>query len=117
MSTLLKTQQVLGGVALVLFSSHGLCEDITRQQAAELMEECRAQRQLSIEPLRKQAIDDCINRQLRDEAYCERFHRNFGERSPTGTVQAMFWDLPICEQAVAADNYFKKYPGRRVYSQ
>lgn len=110
-------QQILAGSALVIFSSHGLCEDITRPQAIELMEECRSQRQLNIEPLRKQAIDDCINRQLRDQEYCERFHRNFGERSPTGNVPAMFWDLPVCEQAVAADNYFKKYPGRQVYSQ
>ena len=110
-------QQVLAGIALVLFSSHGLCEDITRPQAVELMEECRAQRQLNIEPLRQQAIDDCINRRLRDAEHCERFHRNFGERSPTGNVRAMFWDLPVCEQAVAADNYFKRYPGRPLYSQ
>ncbi len=109
-------QQTLAGIALVIFSSHGLCEDITRPQAIELMEECRTQRQLNIEPLRKQAIDDCISKQLRDREYCERFQRNFGERSPTGTVPAMFWDLPICQQALAADNYFKKYPGRQVYS-
>jgi hypothetical protein len=109
-------QQVLAATALVLFSSLGLCEDITRQQAAELMQECRAQRQQNIAPLKQQAIDDCVNKQLLVEETCERFNRNFGERSPTGNMRAMFWDLPVCEQAVAADNYFKKYPGRQVYS-
>jgi hypothetical protein len=107
----------LAGVALVLFSSYGLCEDINRQQASELMAECHAQRQQNIEPLKQEAIEDCINRQLKDAEYCERFNRNFGERSPTGTRPAMFWDLPICQQALAADSYFKKYPGRQLYSQ
>ena len=110
-------QQVLAAIALLLSSSHGLCQDITRQQAGELMVECRAQRQQHIEPLKQEAIDDCINRQLRDREYCEHFNRNFGQRSPTGNTRAMFWDLPICVQAVAVENYFKKYPGRQVFSQ
>jgi hypothetical protein len=109
-------RHLLAGFALLLFSNHGLCEDITRQQVSGLMAECRAQRQQKIEPLKREAIDDCINRQRRDPEECERFNRTFGERSPTGNTRAMFWDLPICEQAVAADNYFKKNPGRQVYS-
>ena len=110
-------QQMLAGIALVLISSHGLCEDITRQRASELMGECQSQRQQRIEPLRRDAIDDCINKQRKDPEYCERFNRNFGERTATGNRQGMFWDIPVCQQALAADHYFKRNPGRQVYSQ
>lgn len=100
----------------MLLGAHGFAEDITRQQAEALMLECQSQRQQNIQPHKEKAIDDCINKQRRDKDYCERYFRNFGERRAGGTQPGMYWELPICEKATRAENYFKMYPGRQVYT-
>jgi hypothetical protein len=105
-------------VAAVYLLLHGAAyaAEINRAQAEELLQQCQAQRQENIAPLRQEAIEDCVTRQRRDRAYCERFNQNYGERSPTGTRMGMFWDLPVCMQATDAQAYFRKNPGRQVYS-
>jgi hypothetical protein len=108
--------RILGAVTLLLLSLNLQAAEITREQAGELMQECQAQRQQKIAPLKAEAIEDCVTRQRKERGYCERFNKNFGERTPAGNRRGMFWDLPACQQAVSAQQYFKKYPGRKVYS-
>ena len=94
-------------------------EEITRDGALELMEECQKQRKENIAPLREQAIEDCVTNKRRDREQCERFNRTFGNARPRaggGMIPGMFWEIPVCEQAVAAEEYFKMNPSRRVYT-
>ena len=66
--------------------------------------------------LKTKAIEECIARGVDDEKSCERKNRNFGERSNVGAVTGMFWDLPVCRQALDADRYFKRNPGALSYT-
>lgn len=94
-------------------------EEITRDGALELMEECQKQREENIAPLREQAIEDCVTNRGRDREHCESFNRTFGNARPRaggGMVPGMFWGLPVCEKAVAAERYFRMNPSRRVYT-
>jgi hypothetical protein len=108
--------RILGVITLLLFSLNLQAAKITREQAGELMQECQAQRQEKIAPLKAEAVESCVNQRLRDREQCERYNRNFGERTVAGTRTGMFWELPTCQRAVSAQQYFKKYPGRQVYS-
>ncbi len=90
-------------------------ETIDRDKGAELMEECQVQRQENIEPLKDQAIEDCVARKFRDRQGCERYNRNFGERSVAGAPTGMFWNLPVCEKAIAAQQYFNRNPRAQTY--
>jgi hypothetical protein len=94
-------------------------EEITRDGAVELMEECQKQRQEQIAPLREDAIEDCVTRRGRDREYCESYNRTFGNERyrPDGTfIAGMFWYLPVCEKAVAAERYFRMNPSSRSYN-
>ena len=94
-------------------------EEITRDGAVELMEECQKQRQEQIAPLREDAIEDCVTRRGRDREYCESYNRTFGNERyrPDGTfIAGMFWYLPVCEKAVAAQRYFRMNPSSRSYN-
>lgn len=93
--------------------------EITRDGSLQLMEECQKQREEHIAPLRDQAIEDCITKKQGDREYCERYNRTFGDPTRIGRVgmtTGMFWELPICQKAVAAEQYFKLNPGSRTYS-
>ena len=71
-----------------------------RQKQAELDARCDAARQEMIKPLKEKYIAECIQEQTRQrdaEEYCERFYKDYGERS--GRRQAMFLDLPECIEA------------------
>ena len=104
---------LLATPAILLFCSQGFAEDITREQAGEMMKECRVLREQKIAPLKEKVIEDCINKRRRDRDYCERFHKDYGEFRRAGGIlrPGMFWDLPVCQDAVNAENYLKKYPG------
>jgi len=83
------------------------------------MEECQKLREENIAPLREQAIEDCVANKGRDREYCESFNRTFGNARPRaggGMIKGMFWELPVCEQAVAAEKYFKMNPSSRSYN-
>jgi len=106
---------------LFLLSSSGLVvsEEISREEAAQLMEECQKQREENIAPLREQAIEDCVTKQRRDQEYCERFNRTFGNARPRGNgsmIPRLFGDLPVCQESDAADRYFRANPGRQIYT-
>lgn len=92
--------------------------EIAREDFDDVMSQCQEQRQRNIEPLRQQEIERCIDAGRGDREYCERFNRDFGEAMQTvnGTKPGLFWDLPICERAWAADRYFRMNPRAKVYT-
>ena len=111
--------QILVAIITITLSGFSAANEITRDEALRLMEECQKQRQENIAPLREQAIEDCVTKQRKDRAYCERYNRTFGNARPRGgggMIPGMFWELPVCEQAVGAERYFKMNPGRQVYT-
>ena len=99
-----------------LVSSFSFAEEITRQQLEELKQECQSERERNIEPLKEQAIEDCINSDGKEQDYCERYYRNLGEGPAGGTQPGLFWGLPVCERAFKAEKYFRMNPGKEVYS-
>ena len=107
------------GTAMVMLVANVCAREITAEQVPALMEECQNQRQQEIAPLRAQAIDDCINVQRKDEAYCERFNATYGQGGTTasgGRRAGMFWDLPVCVDALEAERYFRINPGRATFN-
>ena len=108
--------RIVCGVALLMLSGSGFAGEITRQTAEELMVECQRQRQEQIAPYKEKAIEDCITKRRRDRDYCESYNRNYGERTAGGTSAGMFWGLPVCEEAVAAEKYFRMNPGKKTYN-
>jgi hypothetical protein len=107
---------VLAFAASSALGEQGTATNITRQGAEALMSECETERQKNITPLKEEAIDDCINKQGKDKAHCDRFYRNFGERTVGGTRRGLFWELPVCQRAVEAQKYFRMNPGANTYS-
>jgi hypothetical protein len=107
--------QFVCGFSAILLSGHLLAEDVTRQEAQEMMLECQSERELNIAPLKDKAIKDCIDGGRGDRDYCERYNRNYGERTTGGSNRGLFWELPVCEKAIEAEKYFKMNPGKAVY--
>jgi len=111
--------RVMFAIAAISLSGSIFAEEITRDEALELMNECQRQREENIAPLREQAIEDCVTNRRRDREHCESFNRTFGNARPRGNgtmIPGMFWELPICEQAVSAERYFNMNPSSRVYT-
>ncbi len=92
-----------------------IAEEIQRDEMDALMARCQSERQANIEPLRQEAIEDCIERGRGDREFCERYNRDFGERSAHG-APAMFWDLPVCVKADAAERYFRMNPRSQTFN-
>jgi len=66
---------------------------------ADLDAQCEAARAEKIEPQREAAIEECVEEHQKDDrAACERFYRDFGERS--GRHQGMYYNLPECVEAM-----------------
>jgi hypothetical protein len=110
--------QILVAIITIAPIGFAAAEEITRDDALELMEACQKQREENIAPLREQAIENCVTKQRRDREYCESYNRTFGNARPRGNgtmVPGMFWGLPVCETAVAAERYFRMNPSSRVY--
>lgn len=91
-------------------------EEITREGAQALLEECQRQREENIAPLREQAIEHCVENRRQDRETCERRNRNYGQRTQGGTQPGLFWHLPDCERAIEADRFFRMNPRRDVYT-
>jgi hypothetical protein len=107
---------ITSSVAILVFSGLGYAEEITREGAEQLLQECQHQRQQHIAPFKEQAIEDCIDKGRGDREYCERYNRNFGEGRAGGTQRGMFWNLPECDAWWAANKYFKMNPSSRTYT-
>lgn len=106
---------LLTTLLLTTVSMTATAEEIHRDQMEALMATCQADRQLNIEPLRQEAIENCIDGGRGDREYCERFNRNYGERV-ANQPRGMFWHLPSCEKAVAAERYFRMNPARDTFT-
>ena len=102
--------------ALSSICQQALSEEITREGAEALLEECQRQREENIAPLREQAIENCVNNQRQDRETCERRNRNYGQRTQGGTQPGLFWHLPDCERWFEADRFFRMNPRRDVYT-
>ena len=102
-------------VAMAL-SGFAAAEKVSQADAAQLMQDCKSQRQEQIAPLKKQEIEQCISKGRGDREYCERYNRNFGEKTAGGARLGLFWDLPVCQKALAADRYFNMNPGSNTYN-
>ena len=100
------------GIILTISTGSAAADKVDREGAEALMAHCQQQRAQHIAPLKEQAIEDCLARNMQDREACERRHRHFGERQQGGMQVGMFWDLPDCQQATAAERYFRMYPGR-----
>ena len=110
---------VLVAVISIALSVFAAAEEISRDDVPELMEECQKQREENIAPLREQAIEDCVTNRRRDREHCESFNRTFGNARPRGNgtmIPGMFWELPECEQAVAAERHFRMNPRSQAFN-
>ena len=116
MSTTNTLAACLTACSLAVFGPLCQAGDIDRAGAETLMAECQRQRAEHIAPLKEQAIEDCVARSLKDREACERHNQNYGERTRGGTQGGMFWDLPVCQDAVAAEKYFKMNPRSNSFS-
>jgi hypothetical protein len=97
--------RILVAIITIEQSGFSTAEEISRDDALELMEECERQREEKIAPLRDQAIEDCVTNRRGDREHCERFNRTFGNARPRaggGMTPRMFWELPDCQNAFAA---------------
>jgi len=63
----------------------------------QLDQACEAAREQKLAPLRRQYIDECVQKQKKDRAYCERFYSDYGAQS--GRRAPLFYDLPECVKA------------------
>ena len=111
--------QILVTIVTMALSGFAAAKEITRDEALGLMEECQKQREENIAPLREQAIEDCVTNRRRDREHCESFNRTFGNARPLGNgrmLPGMFWELPECEQAVAAERHFRMNPRSQVFN-
>ena len=108
--------KLLALAALTITPTIGLAKDVDRTGADALMAECQQQRAENIAPLKEQAIEDCVTRNLKDREACERHNQNFGERTHGGRQPGLFWNLPVCTDAVAAERYFRMNPGRNSFT-
>ena len=117
MSTLRKdATALLAAGTLALAGPLCLAGDIDRAGAEALMADSQRQRAENIAPLKEQAIEDCVARNVKDREACERYNQNYGERTRGGTGPGMFWDLPVCQDAVAAEKYFQMNPRSNRFS-
>ena len=70
----------------------------------DLDEACEVAREKKLAPLRQQYVEECVEKQKKDRAYCERFYSDYGAQS--GNRAPLFYDLPECEEAF---EYRKNY--------
>lgn len=99
----------------IFLSSYVTAEEMTREKASSIMAECNSLRESKIAPLKEQAIADCVLNKSGSTEYCKRRNENYGENRRVDGVNrpGMFWGLPVCEEAISAERYYKKYPSRK----
>ncbi len=76
----------------------GETEKEREKRQAELDTECELARQKELVVVRAQLVEECVEKTRRpDRASCERFYKDYGERS--ANVVPLFYDLPECIKA------------------
>ena len=81
--------------------------DITEMSLEELDRRCEDAREAMIAPLRAAEIENCVQTETGDEAWCKTFWADYGEpmRTKIGTLTPrMFHDLPECLDALNERN-------------
>jgi len=74
-------------------------------EVAALEARCEAEREVKIKPLREMEIAKCKADGHNDDAYCERYWKDYGNavRGVNGNmIPRMFHDLPVCVAAFKA---------------
>ena len=77
--------------------------DITEMSLADLDRRCEDARDKKIAPLRKAEIENCIQTETGDKAWCETFWADYGDsrRTASGVITPrMFHDIPECVEAL-----------------
>jgi len=89
--------------ALLFFASVAVAEDAS---LTSLKKRCEAAREAKIAPLRAAAIEECVNKEKKDRASCERFYSDYGNGGRTAggaAKQRMFNELPECLELYEAE--------------
>lgn len=110
---------ILLATLVFLLSTTSIAREVSKVEAKDLMVDCQDQREEKIAPLREEAIQRCVADDRGDRAYCERYNATFGNAVALpggGAYPGLFWDLPICVQAVEAEKYFKLNPGKGTHT-
>jgi hypothetical protein len=92
-------------IALLIFGGPLRALADKESDVAALEEQCEVERQAMIKPLRDAEIAKCKADPRNDEAYCERYWKDYGNavRAVNGRmVPRMFDDLPVCVAAFKA---------------
>ncbi len=111
--------RILLATIILALSVSTTAREISWEEAMDLMKECQEQREENIAPLREEAIQECISERRGDREYCERYNSSFGNAVALpggGAFPGLFWDLPVCVQAVEAEKFFKMNPGKKTYN-
>jgi len=86
---------------VVLSLANGVAGEIDRVTKQKGLDKaCEVTREKKLAPLRRRYIEECVEQQKQDRAYCERFYNDYGAQS--GKRAPLFYDLPEC---VAAFEY------------
>jgi hypothetical protein len=107
--------KLIAALALMGIASSSLAgETLTRDQAVALMDECQAIRQQSIEIARQQELAACEAKSKR-ASDCDWLREPLQDNQNIGgrTLQTLFWDNPVCDQALKAEKYFRANPGKK----
>ena len=92
-------------VALVLLGGPLSVLADKESDVAALEARCEAEREVKIKPLREMEIAKCKADRRNDDAYCDRYWKDYGNavRAANGTmIPRMFHDLPVCVAAFKA---------------
>jgi hypothetical protein len=96
---LMSIRRLAIAVAVVAAMNAAFADDAHEAKQDELDAQCEAAREAEIAPERAAAVEDCVrDKQKEDRAACERFYRDYGERS--GHRPALYYDLPECVAAM-----------------
>ena len=91
------SKNVFPWILMLVITSVAADEKELAAKQAELDEACEVARQIELAPIRQQHIDECVEKQDKNKAECEKFYQDYGVR--TGNRVALFYDLPECVEA------------------
>ena len=73
---------------------------LTDSDVAKMKQQCEAEREKALAPIRARKTQTCIDQQLRSTDHCGRYYTTYGNVSPRpggGAAQGYFYDLPECQ--------------------
>ena len=108
----------------ILVSNTCFAKEDRSTKRAELDAACEVAREQKLAPLRQQYIDECVEKQKKDRAECERFYKDYdgrrisrnydgkhGNRLYGGRQEnraPLFYDLPECVEAFEYRTSYRK---------